>query len=90
MKITTEHAADLIRQTNGKVFSVTFIKKDGTERDMTCRLGVTKHLKGGEQAYDPAEHDLICVFDMIKEGYRSISLNTLKRVKVEGKEYAVV
>lgn len=89
-KITREAAAALMRQTNGHVFSVTFIKKDGSERDMTCRLGVKKHLRGGERAYDPADYDLLCVFDMAKEAYRSISLNTLKRVKVEGTEYEVL
>jgi hypothetical protein len=33
--------------TNGKIVTVTFTKKDGSIRIMNCRLGVTKHLKGG-------------------------------------------
>lgn len=89
-KITQEHAVALIKQTNGEIFSVTFFKKDGSERDMVCKLGVTKHLKGGEQAYDPSEYDLLCVFDMQKSGYRSIPLNTLRRVKVGGVDYQVI
>jgi len=89
-KITSEQVVALLKSTDGAIFSVTFVKKDGTDRDMVCRLGVTKHLKGGEQAYDPAEYDLLCVFDMQKAAYRSINLNTLKRVKLDGQEYEVI
>ena len=46
---------------NGKIFTVTFIKKDLSTRIMNCRLGVTKHLKGGTLKYDPTEKNLICV-----------------------------
>ena len=37
----------IIEQSQGRFFTVTFVKKDGTKRVMTARLGVTKHLKGG-------------------------------------------
>lgn len=89
-KIKIEDAVKLIKQTNGEIFSVTFTKKDGTLRDMVCKLGVKKHLKGGEQAYDPTEYDLLCVFDMQKVAYRSISFDTLSRVKVGGIEFEVI
>lgn len=57
---------------------------------MNCRLGVTKHLKGGELAYEPAEYDLIPVFDVQKKAYRSISINTLTNVTIEGVGYDVL
>ena len=63
---------------NGKIFTVKFVKRtDGSERTMTCRLGVTKHLRGGTLGYDPREHDLLGVFDMTAGGYRSIDLRTV-------------
>ena len=40
-----------------KFFSVEFYKKDGTLRKMQCRLGVTKHLKGGTKSYDSDASD---------------------------------
>ena len=77
----------------GQFFSVTFVKKDGTVRDMTCRGGVKKHLKGGELTFDPKEYNLLCVWDATIEdttkAYRMINLNTLLRVKVDGVEYNV-
>ena len=44
----SKELASIVAASNGRFVSVTFIKKDGTERSMLCRLGVTKHLKGGE------------------------------------------
>lgn len=90
MKITRENAVKLIQQTNGQIFSATFTKKNGELRQMNCRLGVTKHLKGGELAYEPAEYDLIPVFDVQKKAYRSISINTLTNVTIEGVGYDVL
>ena len=89
-KITQEQAAKLIRATEGRIFAVTFEKKDGSIRDMVCRFGVTKHLKGGELAFSPAEYDMVPVFDVQKKGYRMINLDSIKRVKVDGDEYEVV
>ena len=43
---------DLIEQSNGKFISVTFIKKDGSERVLVGRLGVTSRLKGGTSTLD--------------------------------------
>ncbi len=34
--------ASIIEQSNGKFFTATFVKKDGTQRQMTARLGVEK------------------------------------------------
>jgi hypothetical protein len=71
-----------------KIFSVEFIKKDGTLREMVCRFGVTKHLKGGEMNHDPQELGHLIVFDMQKEAYRTINFNTIQCIKFEGKQYS--
>lgn len=72
-----------------KIFSVVFEKKDGTLREMVCRLGVKKHLKGGELTYDPEDKNYLVVFDMQSEGYRTININTLKKIKFEGVTYEI-
>ena len=89
-KIDTTNAVKLIRSTKGKIFTVSFVKKDGTLRKMNCRLGVTKHLKGGELAFDPKEYDLIPVFDLQKNAYRMINVDTLVEVSVNGESFEVL
>lgn len=70
-----------------KIFSVVFEKKDGTLREMVCRLGVTRHLKGGEMSYSPDDFNYLVVFDMQKEAYRTINVNTLRKFKLDGITY---
>lgn len=72
-----------------KIFSVVFEKKDGSLREMVCRLGVKKHLAGGELKYSPEELNYLIVYDMQTEGYRTININTLKKIKLDGVTYDV-
>lgn len=70
-----------------KIFSVVFTKKDGSEREMVCRLGVTKHLKGGSIGYNTEDYNYLIVFDMQKNEYRTLNVNTLRKLKFEGTTY---
>ena len=81
--MTEEAIRTAVAKANGKLFSVTFLKKDKTIRKMVCRTGVTKHLKGGELAYDPIEKGLLSVFDMQAQGYRMVNLNTIIDISLE-------
>lgn len=89
-KITREHAEKLIKSTNGAIFSVSFVKSDGTLRDMVCRTGVSKGITGKGLAFDPADHDLITVFDLQRNAYRMIRLDTLQRVTTDGQTFSVI
>ena len=71
----------------GQIFSAQFVKKNGEIRDMVCRLGVKKYLKGGELKYDAKARNLLPVFDMQKEAYRMININTLTQLKIDGEVY---
>lgn len=70
---------DRILNSNGKIMTVKFIKKDGSLRVMNCRLGVTKHLKGGTSTLNPDR--FITVYDLKNEGYRAIDKDTILDVK---------
>lgn len=83
--ISRDEAKQLIKNTKGKIFTVSFIKKDGTKRIMNARLGVKAYLKGGELPYNPEAKGLIPVFDMQKREYRMINLKSLLGIKI-GKE----
>ena len=76
----------LINNTSdGKIFSATFVKKDGTLRTMNCRRGVSKGVSGKGMSFDPLSKGLLTVFDMQKKSFRMINLNTLIEAKVNGK-----
>jgi hypothetical protein len=88
-EIDKETAKELIFNTKGKFFTVTFIKKDGSERVMNARLGVKKYLKGGTLSYDPAEFNYITVYDMGAKGYRTVNANTIQKLKIGKNEYTI-
>lgn len=69
--------ADRIEKASGFV-TVTFLKKDGSIRKMNCRMGVTKHLRGGESTLDAAKY--VTVFDMTKGEYRAVNRETILEV----------
>jgi hypothetical protein len=87
--ITKDEAKQLIKNTKGKFFTVTFIKKDGSERVMNARLGVKAYLKGGDLPYNPDEKGLIPVYDMKNGGYRMINIPTISKLKIGNNEYNV-
>jgi hypothetical protein len=82
-------AVELINKSRGRIFSVTFKKKDNSIRVMNCRLDVKKHLKGGDLAYNPSLKGLKSVFDMQSNEYRMINLETIKRLSINGEHYIV-
>lgn len=62
-----------------KVFEAVFIKKDNTERKIICKFEATNRLDKG----------LITVFDIEKNDYRSINLETLKNVVIKNCNYTL-
>jgi hypothetical protein len=87
--ISKQEAAQIIKSTKGKYFTVSFTKKDGTNRVMNARLGVKVYLKGGTLPYNPDEKGLIPVFDAKIKGYRMININTINKLVVDKVEYDV-
>jgi len=89
--INKERAKELINNSNGRIFSSVFIKKNGEHRLINARIKVTKHLKkdAKPQPYDPSKYDLLCVFDMVNKGYRMINLNTLQTLIINKNIYHI-
>lgn len=87
-KKEAKHLLNKMRNDN-RMFSLEFIKKDGTKRIMLARFNVTKGLTGKGQRYNPADYDLINVYDMNKSAYRSVPLNRLLWLRTKGKRYYV-
>ena len=66
----------------GKIFSVTFTKKDNSLRNMIARSGVKKHLKT-ENTPSTTAHipKYFTVFDMQIGQYRTINIETICKFK---------
>jgi hypothetical protein len=88
--IARQRAAQFLEsETGGRFVSVYFQKKDGTMREMVCRRGVRKYLRGGELPYDPKSRLLIPVFEVSSREYRMVNIASLVSFKVSGETYIV-
>lgn len=81
---------NFLNQTHGKIFTATFMKKDGSWRDLNCRKGVTQFLKGGVNLAIKPSNGLVVVYDMQKHEYRSLNLETVVQVKYQKEQYKIV
>lgn len=82
-----QNLRNLIEGTNGKFFTTTFTKKDGTLRTMNCRLGVKKHLVHGGPSSTAHIPKYITVFEPKNDGsgsYKNINLETIRELSVGG------
>ena len=78
----------MIKNTNGKFFTCFFVKKDGTLRKMTARVGVKKGLANNGFMREEKDN-LVCVYDITAHDFRFINLSTLKSLKCGKLEYKV-
>ena len=83
-----EMLRNLIKDTNGAFFSITWIMKNRKERTMTVRDGVEKYLaqpKGvGSNCQEHCSY-LITLFDVKDCRYKSVNLDTIKSLKCGNK-----
>lgn len=86
-----EKVRRIIYATNGKFFLVKFTKRTtGELRTMLCRTGVAKFAIGKGMQFDPADKDLVCVWDLQAwdpgkdSGYRMINLRTVCEIRYRG------
>jgi hypothetical protein len=79
---------NLKRELKGRIFSATFIKKDGTIRKINCRLGVVKALRGGALKYNAEAANNLVVYDLQAKDYRTIPLDKLLTLRYNKKEVA--
>jgi HJR/Mrr/RecB family endonuclease len=89
--IDKDKAKELISNSNGRIFSATFTKKDFTRRLINARIKVNYQAKTKRKApYDPSKKGLLCVYDMIKKDHRMINLQTLDTLSINKKKYIIL
>ena len=87
--ITRTRAKELIKESKGKIFSTTFIKKDNTVRTLTSRTGKQYTPTGNKAPYKPAVYNLIPLYDMRKKAFRMLNLNTLLTLSINKEKYLI-
>ena len=79
-----EKAKKVIDSTKGRIFTAVFIKKNGEKRTINCRTGVRKFTKGGVSTSGHIP-ELVVVFDIQKQQYRNINLESIIEIRFGGK-----
>jgi hypothetical protein len=79
MKHVREAVAD------GRLFSVTFRKKNNELRTMVARTGVKKYTRGGVNKNCNPNH--LIVYSIKDQGYRTVNTETITKIKINGVEY---
>jgi len=100
MKITRQEAKSKIESlSNGTIYSVTFVKKDGTLRLMNSIKGTKRGVKGVGLKFDASEKGLIPVYDIQlakkdpenpDKAWRIVNVNTLTEVVINKEKFEVI
>ena len=82
---------ELLEKLNSEAVSVTFTKADGSERTMLCtkmisKIPETQHPKTDkvvklDENGNVIETDLVTVYDLEKEGWRSFNFSKIKSIQ---------
>lgn len=89
-RISKAEAKDLIKASKGKIFTAKNIKKDGSRRVLNGRLNVQKGVKGLGLGYNPDDFNMMTVFDMQKENFRMLNVDTMYELAINKEKYEVV
>jgi hypothetical protein len=89
--VSSDVAEHLMKKSNGKFFSATFIKRtDGTERTMVGRLKVTpKNPSLSGRVYQDSDHGLLTVYVPKVSNYRTIPLDSVLEIGTLGAKFKV-
>ena len=72
---STVEMVKMVKSSQGRWFSCTFIKKDGSMRIMNARIGCHKGIKGVGRKFQ--KDNLVTVFDAQAKEYRMINVDTM-------------
>lgn len=89
----------LLATAGARFITIDFTKKDGTPRSLTYNAKAAASRTVGDAASESAKQavetrasnnpNLINVWDHAKQGFRSINMDTITRIKIDGTEYTI-
>lgn len=91
--VTNKRKREILDSAKGQIFSVVFIKSDGSERHMQCKKFVERMLASGDKnvrqkSTTAHKENLYTVADIgAADAFRTVNLDTLIYAKVGGIEY---
>jgi len=89
-RITTAQAVEMIANSKGKIFDITFRKRtDGSIRKMNARIDPSVGIYWKDVKFDMEEKGLIGVQDLKKKGPRMVSRESLRSLRIDGKRYLI-
>lgn len=70
----------IIKETKGKFFGISYTNKKGETKNYTCRMGVKKHLRGGDKYFVP---DSVTVYSVTggNKGYKTFVRGGINSIK---------
>jgi hypothetical protein len=83
---------------NGSIYSVKFVKKDGSIRTMNTIKGTSKGVKGVGMSFSPESRNLIPVYDLQlackkqkpEACWRMININTVLSISMNKSKFEVI
>ena len=84
---SSDEMVKMVKSTQGRFFSCTFIKKDGSKRVMNARIGCHKGVKGIGRKFQ--KENLVTVFDAQAKEYRMVNVDTMQNFKCGGFNWKV-
>lgn len=97
--ITAQEAKQKIQELgNGTIYSVLFVKKDGSDRLMNSIKGTKRGVTGVGLKFNPEEKELLPVYDLQaakkdpenpNKAWRMVSLSTIKEITCGGIKFTV-
>lgn len=91
IKKSKEELVDLLESLksgkSGKIFSVIFIKKDGSRRKLTGRFGVKSYLHNGKATVQ--ENKYFIIFDLKIKEYRAVNKETIQSLCAFGEKFCL-
>lgn len=89
-KLTVSTFRDIVKYT---IFTITFVKRDGSLRTMNAMLGVYKHVKNtqpevtAKRTATLVKQNMVAVYEMPMMQYRTINLDTIRVLTCKGETY---
>ena len=74
----------IIKQTQGRITTISFIKDDGTSRTITGRVGVKHQGKPSGHRMDSARRAFFLIYSMRDRGFRRIDVERVISIRTEG------
>lgn len=100
MKITRQEAKSMLDNLdNGTIYSVTFVKKDGSIRIMNSIKGTKRGVKGVGLKFDNEEKGLIPVYDIQvakkdpenpNKAWRMVNVSTITEVCINKERFEII